>query len=297
MTTRRGTRIGQRLIAVLLGLTLVLTLLPRPVSAEEAPRFSLTQPQDAKVKEAMNAAHDWAKTGLADQPPAHRDAFADVARDTIRTLIITKYAMSTLDEIVDDTMDHILGVYSASRGSIATAVTPEQEKLVDKVLEEQRQALKTKLRHDDMSAVSITTGRHLNQLATLDQAQATDFGSEKKTLDVYRGRAKMIDEAFHDLPHKQDPSSPFYDDELPKVTSVVANQPEKPQPKASAAPQPVASASAAPPPPSFENPDPDGITVETDDGRTVVRRQNEDGAWVDEVVKKPEDNQAQTGST
>jgi hypothetical protein len=201
--------------------------------------------------------------------------------------MITRYAMSTLDKIVEDTMDNILGVYSASRGSIVTAVTPEQEKLVDKILAEQRQALKARLRHDDMSAVSITTGRHLNQLATLDRAEATDFGSEKKTLDVYRERAKMIDEAFHDLPHKHDPSSPFYGDELPKVTSIVANQPEKPQPKASAAPQPVASASAAPPPPSFENPDPDGITVETDDGRTIVRRQNEDGAWVDEIVEKP----------
>src|SRR5688572_7020322 len=145
MTTRRGSEIGRRLVAGLLGLMLALTLLPPPASAEEASRFSLSEPQDAKVKEAMNAAHAWAKTGLADQPPAHRDAYADVARDTIRTLMITRYAMSTLDEIVEDTMDNILGVYSASRGSIVTAVTPEQEKLVDKILAEQRQALKTRL--------------------------------------------------------------------------------------------------------------------------------------------------------
>ena len=139
----------------------------------------------------------------------------------------------------------------------------------------------------------------------MDQAEGTSFGNELQTLDVHRERGHMIDDVFYHLDLKTDPSSPFYSNEMPPMSSTMAGPAPAPKPAPSAAPDPAPSASPDPAPsaeprqPIFEEvaaSNPDGITTEHN-GRIVEARPDSQGEMVIHDYGEPQQDNKNEGNS
>ena len=318
MTTGLRGRIGQQAIAGLLALTVALTLVPPSVSAQAAPdRFALTRQQDTEIQHQKAAITGWAAVGLQQENPASRDALVPMAVLAVEATLIGGYAQGLDPELVEEAVSEIYAAYSANRGSLATRVTPKQEQIIDKVMDEQFKDLKPRLTIEHLMGIGATTRRALEQHATIDQAEGQTWGGDEGTLTIYRQRREAIDSAVSELPLKIEPASPFYNDELPPVSSTWAGTTPAPQPSVSAAPvtapNPVTapstapaqapSVAAAPPadprPPTAEEyaaAHPDGIYTEHN-GRVVTAEPDAEGVMQIHDYGEPEEDNKNTGNT
>jgi hypothetical protein len=234
MKTGLSARIGQRLVAGLLGLMLVLTLAPRAAHAQ----FALTKAQDAHITATMNGVKQALMQG------GKPEEVADQAALAIQASLIASYAKGLDSAAAEQAAETLVKAYVVNSGATQYTLQDRDSAYIETVKNATKARVDPLLSPKHSDAVVFTAGyaaQSIRQLAASDP----DSGSA----DSLTGH---ITSSFKDLPPRTDPNSPFHTDQI----SVKDTAP------------PVQASTAPAPPPLQVNPNvdskvnPDGSITE-----------------------------------